>query len=83
MRYCFDIFTGDHWARDYRGWDCASDCAARHHALLALTELAYELMQLDAQSTEMAISVRLGQQPAFIFQLTFERFLEPSPIDSQ
>jgi hypothetical protein len=83
MRYYFDIFTGDHWARDDRGWDCASDGAARRHALLALTELAYELLLLDGQSTEMAIRVRLGQQPAFIFQLTFERFLDPSPIDSQ
>lgn len=53
MRYYFDILEGEFWARDDLGVDCPDDRRARHQAVLALTELASELLPSDGPSKEL------------------------------
>jgi hypothetical protein len=81
MRYFFDIFDGDHWSRDELGVDCADDISARHQAVLALTELARELLPPDGSSMELAIRVRLREQAAFTVRLSFDTASGPALSD--
>jgi hypothetical protein len=82
MRYFFDIFDGDHWARDAFGVECASDRRARHQAVLALTELARELLPSDGPSKELAICVRHGEAVAFAVRLAFDTSPGPALSDT-
>ncbi|OEO28040.1 hypothetical protein VW23_006490 [Devosia insulae DS-56] len=81
MRYYFDIFDGDHWARDDLGAECASDGRARHQAVLALTELARELLPSDGPSKELMIRVRIRNEVAFTVQLEFGTSSGPALSD--
>lgn len=81
MRYYFDIFDGDHWARDDLGVECASDRSARHQAVLALTELARELLPSDGASKELIIRVRQGDGAAFSVRLAFDTSAGPALAD--
>ncbi|WP_423066138.1 DUF6894 family protein [Devosia sp. CN2-171] len=81
MRYYFDIFDGDHWARDDMGVDCANDRGARHQAVLAITELARELLPHDGPEKELAIRVRLKEEVAFSVRLVFETSSGPALTD--
>jgi hypothetical protein len=81
MRYFFDIFDGDHWTRDDLGVECASDQRARHQAVLALTELASELLPYDGSTKELVIRVRLQDELAFSVKLAFETSSGPALTD--
>jgi len=81
LRYYFDIFDGDHWTRDDIGVECASDRRARHQAVLALTELATELLPSDGPSKDLVIRVRLEEGVAFIVKLLFETSSGPALTD--
>ncbi len=82
MRYFFDIFDGDHWARDDLGVECASDLRARHQAVLALTELARELLPYDGSTKDLVIRVRLQDELAFSVRLAFETSPGPALTDT-
>jgi hypothetical protein len=81
MRYYFDIFDGAGWARDDVGVECASDRRARHQAVLALTELARELLPSDGPSKELVIRVRHGNDAAFSVRLAFDTSAGPALAD--
>lgn len=81
MRYFFDIFDGDHWTRDDIGVECASDQRARHQAVLALTELASELLPYDGPAKELVIRVRLQEELAFSVRLNFDTSSGPALTD--
>lgn len=81
MRYFFDIFDGDHWARDDFGVDCARDRSARHQAVLALTELARELLPSSGSTQELVIRVRLKEELAFSVRLAFDTSFGPALTD--
>lgn len=81
MRYYFDIFDGEHWARDDYGVDCANDGRARHQAVLAITELARELLPADGPSRELSIRVRLRNEVAFTVELAFGTSSGPALSD--
>jgi hypothetical protein len=81
MRYFFDIFDGDHWTRDDIGVECASDRRARHQAVLALTELARELLPSDGSTKEFVIRVRLKDELAFSVRLSFDTSSGPALTD--
>ena len=81
MRYFFDIFDGDHWTRDDLGVECASDRRARHQAVLALTELARELLPYDGPAKELVIRVRLHEELAFSVRLNFDTSSGPALTD--
>ncbi|CAN7661426.1 hypothetical protein LJR016_005220 [Devosia sp. LjRoot16] len=81
MRYFFDIFDGDHWSRDELGVDCAHDMSARHQAVLALTELARELLPPDGSSMELVVRVRVAEATAFTVRLSFDTASGPALSD--
>lgn len=82
MRYYFEIFDGDHWSRDDRGVEFPSDGRARHEAVLALTELARELLPYDGPSKDLLIRVRLKDQVAFTVKLEFGTSPGPALTDA-
>lgn len=81
MRYYFDIFDGDHWTRDDLGVDCESDRRARHQAVLALTEMASELLPSDGATKTIIIRVRRKDEVAFTVQLAFDTSPGPALSD--
>jgi len=82
MRYFFDIFDGNHWARDDIGVDCARDRSARHQAVLALTELARELLPSNGSAQELVIRVRLKEEHASSVRLAFDTSSGPALTDT-
>ncbi|KQW81077.1 hypothetical protein ASC89_04395 [Devosia sp. Root413D1] len=81
MRYYFDIFDGTGWARDDIGVECASDQQARYQAVLALTELARDLLPPDGSTKELNIRVRLHEELAFSVRLSFDTSAGPALVD--
>lgn len=82
MRYFFDIYDGDHWARDDIGVDCARDRSALHQAVLALTELARELLPFSGPTQQLVIRVRLKEEHAFSVTLAFDTSFGPAFTDT-
>lgn len=72
MRYFFDIFDGDHWTRDDIGMEVRNDRQARHQAVLALTEMARELLPTDGDRMDLSIRVRTEAGERFTVSLDFE-----------
>lgn len=72
MRYFFDIFDGDHWTRDDIGMEVHSDGHARHQAVLALTEMARELLPADGDHKDLHIRVRTESAERFTVSLDFD-----------
>jgi len=72
MRYFFDIFDGDHWSRDDIGMDARDDRQARHQAVLALAEMARELLPSDGDQMDLRIRVRTENAERFTVSLDFE-----------
>jgi len=81
MRYYFDIFDGHTWDRDDLGVECENDGRARHQAVLALTELARELLPPDGPSRDLMIRVRVQNEVAFTVQLLFGTTSGPALSD--
>jgi hypothetical protein len=81
MRYYFDIFEDDYWARDDVGVDCESDRRARYQAVLALTELARELLPMGGATRHFMIRIRLQEQTAFSLRLDFDSLSGPALTD--
>lgn len=81
MRYYLDILEGEFWVRDDLGVDCPDDRRARHQAVLALTELASELLPSDGPSKELGVRVRLKNAVAFTVRLTFDTSPGPALTD--
>lgn len=72
MRYFFDIFDGDHWTRDDIGMEARGDRHARHQAVLALTEMARELLPTDGDHMKLHIRVRTESDERFTVRLDFD-----------
>ena len=81
MRYYFDIFEGDHWARDDVGLDCPNDAGARYQAVLALTEMARDFLPADGPSKDLKVRVRRKAEVAFTVSLLFETSPGPALTD--
>ncbi len=81
MRYYFDIFEGNHWARDDFGVDCPNDSGARYQAVLALTEMARQFLPPDGPSKELKVRVRRQAKVAFTVSLLFETSPGPALTD--
>ena len=64
------------------GVDCAHDRGARYQAVLALTELARELLPFDGPEKELTVRVRLNDAVAFSVRLTFDTSFGPALTDS-
>jgi hypothetical protein len=75
--YYFDIFDGDHWVADDLGVDCDADRQARDQAVLALCEMAREL--LPANGPEMDLTIRVRSSGALAFSVRLHFFTEPGP----
>lgn len=71
MRCYFDIFDGDHWARDDFGMECPDVWYAFNQATLSLLELAFETVPGSFQSRRLAIRVRRKDANAYTVKLTF------------
>ena len=81
MRYFFDIFDGDHWARDDRGIDCNDDVGARRQAVLALVEMARDYIPTDGGFMDLTVRIRNAVQVAFTVRLDFSTEAGPGLSD--
>lgn len=72
MRYFFDIYDGDHWARDDIGMICRDDRHARYQAVLALTEMAREQLPSDGDAMLLQVRVRDAAHRHFTVKLDFD-----------
>lgn len=83
MRCFFDIFDGDHWARDDIGMDCRDERSARHQAVLALCEMAREQLPGDGPVMGFQVRVRKGELTAFLVRLDFTTEAGPALTDAR
>ena len=81
MRYFFDIFDGDNWARDDLGVDCHDDMGARRQAVLALVEMDRDYIPSDGASMDFTIRVRKALEVSFTVHLNFSTDAGPGLRD--
>ena len=81
MRYFFDIFDGDNWARDDHGINCNGDMVARRQAVLVLVEMAHDYIPSDGASMDLTVRVRKAAQVVFTVRLNFSTEAGPGLTD--
>lgn len=83
MRYFFDIFDGDNWARDDRGIECRDDAGARRQAVFALVEMAHDYIPANGGFLDLSVRIRDAAQVTFTVRLDFSTVAGPGLRDPE